>query len=66
MNWSVLGHYMLAVDIHTRRSIGNFGLGAAVSRIAAILLNGLDLTNMNGPNLPLTLQVRCCGAARRT
>jgi hypothetical protein len=26
MNWSVLGHYMLAADIHTRRSIGNFGL----------------------------------------
>jgi hypothetical protein len=31
-------------------SIKHFGLVAAVSRIAAILLNGLDLTNMNGPN----------------
>jgi hypothetical protein len=31
------------------------GLFPAVLRIAAILLNGLDLTNMNGPLLPLTM-----------
>ena len=30
MNWSVLGHYMLAADIHTRRSIGQIGLAAAI------------------------------------
>ena len=30
MNWSVLGHYMLAADIHTRRSIGQIGLFPAV------------------------------------
>lgn len=30
------------------------GLLAAVSRIAAIQPNDLDLTNMNGPELPLS------------
>lgn len=31
-----------------------FDLVPAVSRITAILLNGLDLINMNGPKLPST------------
>jgi hypothetical protein len=39
-------------DFHACRSIRQFGLVAAVSRIAAILSNGLDLTDMNGPLLP--------------
>jgi len=34
------------------RSIGQQGLLAAVSRIAAILPNDLAPTNMNGPKLP--------------
>ena len=30
MNWSVLGHYMLAADLCTSRSIRQFGLFPAV------------------------------------
>jgi hypothetical protein len=37
------------VPARTLRSIRQFGLLAAVSRIAAILPNDLALTNMNGP-----------------
>ena len=59
------GFAQLAV-ICAKRSIGNFGLVAAVSRIAAILLNGLDLTNMNGPLLPFVTTSKCCGAARQS
>ena len=57
------GFAQLAV-ICAKRSIGNFGLVAAVSRIAAILLNGLDLTNMNGPKL--TLVMRSVAVLERT
>jgi len=45
---------------------GEFGLLAAVSRIAAILPNDLAPTNINGPLLPFTSTSGCCGAARRT